>query len=362
MRIASSTVELAAAHASSSRTSRTEAFQAWVGDEPPRGAAVAPGRPALAAPLAAMAAAASPSAQPATPAADPTTTADEEGRQRGTPRDELDLAILRRTFRLERTLSRAAREIRSAYADPGPAQQAARLQAADRAPTAAPAQPPTPAGWGLRYDLTETSVQQEATTFSAAAQVTTGDGRTIQVQAALAMERTQVQTSQVQLRAGDAKVDPLVLNLQGGAASFSGTTRFDLNGDGTQETVAALGPGSAYLALDRNGNGTIDSGAELFGPSTGSGFAELSALDQDGNGWIDEGDAAFSQLQLWSPGSATPSPLQAAHVGAIYTGAVATPFDLTSAGGALQGSVAQTGLFLREDGTAGTVQHVDLVA
>jgi hypothetical protein len=203
----------------------------------------------------------------------------------------------------------------------------------------------------------------QATAFSAVAQVTTSDGRTIQVQAALAMEQTQVTSSEIHLRAGDAaKVDPLVLNLQGGAAGFAGTTSFDLNGDGTRETVAALGPGSAYLALDRNGNGAIDSGAELFGPSSGSGFGELAALDQDGNGWVDEGDAAFSALRLWSPGSGSLSPLAAAGVGALYTGAVATPFDLKSSSGALQASVAQTGLFLREDGTAGTVQHVDLVA
>jgi hypothetical protein len=174
------------------------------------------------------------------------------------------------------------------------------------------------------------------------------------------MEQAQLTSSEVHLRAGDAQVDPLVLNLRAGAAGLAGATSFDLNGDGAKETVAALAPGSAYLALDQNGNGLIDSGAELFGPSTGSGFGELSALDQDRNGWVDEGDPAFSRLRLWSPASGQLSPLAAAGVGALYTAAVATPFDLRTAEGRLLGRVAQTGLFLREDGTAGTIQHVDL--
>jgi hypothetical protein len=43
--------------------------------------------------------------------------------------------------------------------------------------------------------------------------------------------------------------------------------------------------------------GRIDSGSELFGPATGSGFGELAALDGDGNGWIDENDDAFARLR-----------------------------------------------------------------
>jgi hypothetical protein len=183
------------------------------------------------------------------------------------------------------------------------------------------------------------------------------------VAAALTMERAEATTSEVHVRAGDAaKVDPLVLNLQGGAAAFDGTTSFDLNADGRAETVARLAPGSAYLALDRNGNGAIDSGAELFGPSTGSGFGELAALDGDQNGWVDEGDAAFSRLSLWNPTTGALTALKAADVGAISTTSAGTAFDVKQ-GGALQASVARTGLYLHEsDGSAGTVQHVDLVA
>jgi hypothetical protein len=79
---------------------------------------------------------------------------------------------------------------------------------------------------------------------------------------------------------------------------------FDLNGDGRLELVAWTAPGSklAFLALDRNGNGTIDSGAELFGnhtlPGAGNGFAALSQSTPC-KGLVREGCALYEQLLLW---------------------------------------------------------------
>jgi hypothetical protein len=341
MRIASSTVQLTSSHLVERTSTRSESLQGWIGE-------AAPGQRTSAGatrPEADAAAPASTAPDPATGGADGA-----DAPERLSARDALDLAILRKIFGLERDLTRFARDARDAY------------QAAPAAP-AAGAAPAEKQGWGLRYDLSETTLEHESTRFAAQAQVTTADGRSIAVQTALAMERTRVTTNEVHVRAGDAaKVDPLVLNLDGGAASFSGRTALDLDGDGKEESIARLDPGSAYLALDRNGNGKVDSGAELFGPSTGSGFGELAALDQDQSGWIDEGDAAFGSLRLWNQGSGALQTLQAAGVGAIYTRAAATAFDVKDDAGATQASVAQTGLFLREDGTAGTVQHVDLVA
>jgi hypothetical protein len=116
--------------------------------------------------------------------------------------------------------------------------------------------------------------------------------------------------------------------------------------------------------LDRNEDGVINDGTELYGPQSGSGFAELSQHDEDGNGWIDEGDSVYDRLRLWSrdeSGGERLIGLGQAGVGAIYLGHIDTPFQLKDEDNQLQGRVRDTGLFLRENGGSGTVQELDLV-
>lgn len=56
--------------------------------------------------------------------------------------------------------------------------------------------------------------------------------------------------------------------------------------------------GSGFLALDRNQNGVVDDGSELFGTQSGDGFAHLALYDQDSNGWIDANDPVFDKLRI----------------------------------------------------------------
>lgn len=113
-------------------------------------------------------------------------------------------------------------------------------------------------------------------------------------------------TLEVNLSAAQApvqQVDPLVLDLAGNGFSTSGLgrpARFDLDGDGRLDAISAPTGDDALLALDRNGNGHIDSGRELFGDQHGSanGFAELARFDDNADGRIDAGDAVFAQLRL----------------------------------------------------------------
>lgn len=236
------------------------------------------------------------------------------------------------------------------------------------ASSAAPGSNNDRAGWGLSYSLEETHVEQEATQFSAQGIVRTADGKEIQLTLELNMRREFVSQNSLSIRAGDALKDPLVINFQGNAAQLTQTTfKFDLDADGRADTMRAVVPGSAYLALDKNGNGKIDDGRELFGAQTGNGFAELAKYDDDGNGWIDENDAVFKQLLAWNgeADAASGKPLQALAqlgAGALYLGNVSTPFALKDNGNALQGAIRASGLYLREDGTTGTLQQVDLVA
>jgi len=110
----------------------------------------------------------------------------------------------------------------------------------------------------------------------------------IQAQATARIERT---------RQGD----PLIIDLAGNG--FATTTLpagrdFDLNGDGHLEHTAWLRGDDALLALDRNGNGVIDHGLELFGPRSGNGFAELAVLDDNGDDAVDRADGSFGALIL----------------------------------------------------------------
>ena len=76
------------------------------------------------------------------------------------------------------------------------------------------------------------------------------------------------------------------------------TFYFDLDADGEEEEISML-KGSGYLALDKNEDGIINDGSELFGTGNGDGFADLARYDEDGNGWIDENDSIWSKLKIW---------------------------------------------------------------
>ncbi|MDP2756945.1 MAG: hypothetical protein Q8O45_04950 [Desulfurivibrionaceae bacterium] len=219
-------------------------------------------------------------------------------------------------------------------------------------------------GWGLEYDLTETVREQESLTFSATGQVVTTDGKTIDFQLQLAMQREFAATNTVRIRGGDALlIDPLVINFNGKAAALSDMRfAFDLDGDGTTEQISGLAPGNGFLALDRNGDGRINNGLELFGPASGNGFAELARLDSDNNGWLDENDPLYAQLRVWmrdEAGNDSLTTLAQKNVGAILLRPVETPFALKNRENGVQGQLRETSIFLEENGGVGVVQEID---
>ena len=101
---------------------------------------------------------------------------------------------------------------------------------------------------------------------------------------------------------------PLVLAFDGEAVRFTGAAGdFDLMGGEASVGTDWVGPETPWLALDRDGNGSIDDGRELFGSMTPladgrrapNGFAALAALDDDGDGRITPRDASFGRLLVW---------------------------------------------------------------
>jgi len=225
-------------------------------------------------------------------------------------------------------------------------------------------QQPQSAGWGLIYNKSTTHYEAESTSFSAQAAVKTEDGREIKLDLLLNLSREFISKNDISVRAGDALIDPLVINY--GTASASVTQEkyeFDIDADGTLDQISFVGPGSGFLALDLNQDGIINDGKELFGPNSGDGFSDLANYDLDKNGWIDENDAIYEKLRIWTKDAEGNDQLLALGekgIGAIYLGNVSTSFALKNTSNQLDAQIQKTGIFLRENGSAGTVQHVDL--
>ena len=356
MKIASADLQMVSSHASLQRHEVSESLKMWVGERRPTfaGEAARPQRP--------MAEVVNLSeAGKAAQAAD-AISKEQEAAVDGDPR----MILIRQM--LELWLGHAVRVF------DGHGLQARMARAAENAEQTphrnreAPGQPSAAAGFGIEYDRRETYSEIEQTRFAASGTVKTADGREINFQLELSMSRTYYEESNVSLRLGDAArpVDPLVVNFSGTAAQLTDQRfAFDLDADGNTEQINFVAPGSGFLVFDRNQDGTINDGRELFGPTTNDGFAELAKLDDDGNGWLDENDAAFAQLQLWSRDAAGNDQLQslaAAGVGAIALSHISTPFALKNNANELLGQVRNSGIFLQENGVAGTIQQIDLTA
>ena len=162
-------------------------------------------------------------------------------------------------------------------------------------------------------------------------------------------------------------IDPLVINLDDNVDSISDQTFFfDLDSDGTLDEISSLNRGSGFLALDKNGDGEINDGSELFGALTGNGFAELAQYDLDGNGWIDEADDIYDKLRVWSvdkDGNPKLFTLKESDIGAICLASAPTQFSVTDEWNQTRAMVRSSGFFLREStGLAGSVQQIDLAA
>ena len=229
----------------------------------------------------------------------------------------------------------------------------------------------------IRFERIERTEEAETTAFSARAVVTTAEGETLEIGVDMVLSRQFIEENRLQLDvargqsgpgAGSAPKtkDPLVINFDAGAAALTeGTTAFDLDSDGETDNIHFVGEGSGFMALDLNGNGAVDDGSELFGATTGDGFAELAAYDDDQNGWIDENDAVFNALRIWSKdaeGRDTLATLKERNVGALYLGNVNAAYAYRDQANQSVAQMRSAGFFVGEVGhRAGSMQQLDLV-
>ena len=102
----------------------------------------------------------------------------------------------------------------------------------------------------------------------------------------------------------DAGITPIAIDLDGNgiqtvSRADSGGS-FDLFGNGGAVASGWLSGGDGFLAVDKNGNGKVDSISELFGGTAkGAGFAQLAEYDSNGDGLVNAADAAFADLRIW---------------------------------------------------------------
>ncbi len=167
--------------------------------------------------------------------------------------------------------------------------------------------------------------------------------------------------------------DPLALDLdRDGIETIgaNGTVLFDHDGDGVKTGTGWVGADDGLLVLDRNGNGQIDTGAELFGVDTvlangqkaSDGFAALRDLDANGDGVFNAQDARFADVRVWRDldqnGTSQAGELftlQSLGITAINLNATAETIDLGN--GNVQ---TATATYVLADGTTGATAGVGL--
>lgn len=220
---------------------------------------------------------------------------------------------------------------------------------------------------GMTVTATESVYYEETekTTFDTVGVVKTADGREISFNLSLEMSRSFASYYERTYQQKAVEFcDPLVINLDGNIPDMTDQKfYFDLDADGTEEYISKLGKGSGYLALDKNNDGKINNGNELFGTKSGDGFSDLAIYDEDGNGWIDENDAIWDQLKIWTTdekGNNVLYTLKEAGVGAICLQKTNTDFTFKDKNNEVNAAVRNTGIFLYENGGVGTIQHLDL--
>ena len=212
----------------------------------------------------------------------------------------------------------------------------------------------------LSYERTES----QELSYMAKGRAMTADGRRLEFDYGYSMSESFREEFHSINQEFSNYIDPLVINLDDSPARISNQSfYFDLDGDGKKDEINHLAPGSGFLALDKNEDGEINDGTELFGAVTGDGFGELAVFDEDENGWIDENDPVFEKLRVWSmneKGEMEMYTLKESDVGAIFLGRARSEFINHDDEHRARAAIRESGIFLHEsDGHAGGVQHVD---
>ncbi|MCX6075235.1 MAG: hypothetical protein NTY39_13010 [Campylobacterales bacterium] len=217
-------------------------------------------------------------------------------------------------------------------------------------------------GWGMEATSSYSLHEEQSLAMNLSGKIVTEDGKKMEFSLNLQFNREFNLTQSSSFRAGDALSDPLVISLDGGSPIGNGRFGFDLIEGGGVENIPLLSGESGFLALDKNGDGKINSGKELFGPQSGSGFNELRALDDDKNGWIDENDTQFKALKIWikTDQSDRLVSLKEVGIGALSLQPVKGEFDFNDSTNTTQARLKDTSVAITESGEAKPIFGLDI--
>jgi len=210
-----------------------------------------------------------------------------------------------------------------------------------------------------KLSLYERYEEKESFSFSTSGLIKT-DTQEICIDIDFAMSRSFVIENRMDIA---RSFDPLVINFDGELPELSEKRfSFDLDNDGEEDQISSLKKGSGFLAFDRDEDGKVNQGSELFGTRLGNGFAELAEYDCDHNNWIDENDEIFDKLRIWNGGECEERELLAlgeVGIGAIYLNATEAEFSYKTAFNEPLGELRSSGIFLHENGMPGSISQID---
>jgi Calx-beta domain len=101
-------------------------------------------------------------------------------------------------------------------------------------------------------------------------------------------------------------VSPIAIDLDRNGiqtVSVDAGVKFDILNSGTAVNTGWISGGDGFLAVDRNGNGSIDNRSELFGGAVGAGFEQLDSFDSNRDGLVNNQDSHWQQLSIWQDGN-----------------------------------------------------------
>ncbi|NOQ79063.1 MAG: hypothetical protein GQ546_06645, partial [Gammaproteobacteria bacterium] len=162
--------------------------------------------------------------------------------------------------------------------------------------------------------------------------------------------------------------DPLVLDLDGDGVELTNlndsNAYFDLDGNGFANHTSWISGDDAFLARDKNNDGTINDINELFGNPTQHGFEELSALDSNQDGQIDQNDQLFNKLLIWqdanSDGISQSDELKSLNDHGITS--INLDAQAVSAQENSDGQIVSESSFTKTDGSTGTISESSGIA